>query len=278
MKGNKWYGSIGRLIIFVIFCLFAIVIILLMIWMLVSSFKSNTEFLADPWGLPSVWKIENYAYAIKYGVGRYFINSVIVTIGSVFLTVFISALASYILSRFQFKGKNIIFLFILGGMMISPEVNLVSLFKILQTLELYDTYIGLIITYCVFQLSFTVLLMRSYMLSMSQEIEESAFLDGCSVFKVFLYIVVPICKPVIASGALFATMHAWNEYMFATVFIESDKLKTIPVGLVTLQSALKTDFPVLISGLVISAAVVIIAFFIFQKQFIRGLTQGSVKG
>ncbi|MCI6017861.1 MAG: carbohydrate ABC transporter permease [Clostridiales bacterium] len=278
MKGNKWYGSIGRLIIFVIFCLFAIVIILPMIWMLVSSFKSNTEFLADPWGLPSVWKIENYAYAIKYGVGRYFINSVIVTIGSVFLTVFISALASYILSRFQFKGKNIIFLFILGGMMISPEVNLVSLFKILQTLELYDTYIGLIITYCVFQLSFTVLLMRSYMLSMSQEIEESAFLDGCSVFKVFLYIVVPICKPVIASGALFATMHAWNEYMFATVFIESDKLKTIPVGLVTLQSALKTDFPVLISGLVISAAVVIIAFFIFQKQFIRGLTQGSVKG
>ena len=194
------------------------------------------------------------------------------------MTVFISALASYILSRFQFKGKNIIFLFILGGMMISPEVNLVSLFKILQTLELYDTYIGLIITYCVFQLSFTVLLMRSYMLSMSQEIEESAFLDGCSVFKVFLYIVVPICKPVIASGALFATMHAWNEYMFATVFIESDKLKTIPVGLVTLQSALKTDFPVLISGLVISAAVVIIAFFIFQKQFIRGLTQGSVKG
>ena len=278
MKGNKWYGSIGRLIIFVIFCLFAIVIILPMIWMLVSSFKSNTEFLADPWGLPSVWKIENYAYAIKYGVGRYFINSVIVTIGSVFLTVFISALASYILSRFQFKGTNIIFLFILGGMMISPEVNLVSLFKILQTLELYDTYIGLIITYCVFQLSFTVLLMRSYMLSMSQEIEESAFLDGCSVFKVFLYIVVPICKPVIASGALFATMHAWNEYMFATVFIESDKLKTIPVGLVTLQSALKTDFPVLISGLVISAAVVIIAFFIFQKQFIRGLTQGSVKG
>ncbi len=278
MKSNKWYGSAGKIFIFVFFCLFAIVVLVPMAWMLLSSLKSNTEFLADPWGLPSVFKWGNYAYALKYGVGRYFINSVVVTFFAVFMTVFFSALASYVLSRFQFRGRNLVFLFILGGMMISPEVNLVSLFKLLQTLKLYDTHLGLIITYCVFQLSFTVLLMRSYMLSMSQDIEESAFLDGCSVFRVFLYIVLPICKPVIASGAIFATMHAWNEYMFATVFIESDKLKTIPVGLVTLQSALKTDFPVLIAGLVISAGVVIIAFLIFQKQFIRGLSQGSVKG
>lgn len=278
MKSNKWYGSVGKIIIFIGFCIFAALIIVPLIWMLISSVKGNTEFLADPWGFPSVFKWENYAYALKYGVGRYFINSVIVTVSSVFLTVFVSALASYVLSRFEFKGKTLIFIFILGGMMISPEVNLVSLFQLFQDLNLYNTYWGLIIAYCVFQLSFTVMLMRSYMLSFSREIEESAFLDGCSSFKVFLYIVVPICKPVLASGALFATMHSWNEYMFATVLIESDKLKTIPVGLVTLQSALKTDYPVLISGLVISAAVVIIAFLIFQKQFIRGLTQGSVKG
>ena len=278
MKSDKWYGSVGKVFIFTFFCVFALVILVPMAWMLISSLKSNTEFLADPWGLPSVLKWENYSYALIYGVGRYFLNSVIVTTFAVLLTVFFSALASYALSRFQFKGRNLIFLFILGGMMISPEVNLVSLFKLLQSLKLYDTHVGLIITYCVFQLSFTVLLMRSYMLSMSQDIEESAFLDGCSIFRVFLYIVLPISRPVLASGAVFTIMHAWNEYMFATVFIESDKLKTIPVGLVTLQSALKTDFPVLIAGLVISAGVVIVAFLIFQKQFIRGLSQGSVKG
>lgn len=162
--------------------------------------------------------------------------------------------------------------------MISPEVSLVSLFKLLHSLKLYNTHMGLIITYCVFQFSFTVLLFRSYMLSLPRSVEESAMLDGCSVWKTFWYIVVPMCKPILASGALFATMHVWNEYMFATVFIESDSLKTIPVGLVTLQAALKTNYPVLISGLVISAAVVIIAFLVFQKQFIRGLSQGSIKG
>ncbi len=278
MRKQHWYSSAGKILIFLFFCVFAVAIIVPLIWMLLSSLKNNTEFLSSPWALPSVFKWENYAYAIKYGVGQYFLNSVIVTAVSVFLTVFFSALASYVLSRFQFKGRNLVFLFILGGMMISPEVNLVSLFKLLQSLKLYNTHMGLILTYCVFQFSFTVLLMRSYMLSMSQEIEESAFLDGCTSFKVFTRIVMPICKPVIASGALFATMHVWNEYMFATVFIESDKLKTIPVGLVTLQSALKTDFPVLISGLVISAGVVILVFLVFQKQFVRGLTQGSVKG
>ncbi len=278
MKSKHWWGSAGKILIFLFFCVFAIVIILPMIWMIISSMKTNTEFLKDPWGLPSIWHWDNYAYAFKYGVGKYFMNSVIVTVVSVFVTVFFSALAAYVVSRFQFKGKNLVFLFIIGGMMISPEVNLVSLFKLLQTLHLYDTHAGLIISYSVFQLSFTVLLMRSYMLSMSQEVEESAFMDGCTSFKVFLYIVVPICRPVLASGALFATMHAWNEFMFATVFIESDDLRTIPTGLVTLQAALKTDYPVLISGLVISAGVVIIAFLIFQKQFIRGLAQGSVKG
>lgn len=277
MKYNRWYGSVGKIFVFLLFSLFALMIILPLIWMVVSSLKNNTEFLSKPWGLPSVLKWENYAYAMKYGVGRYFLNSLIVTAASVAGTVFFSALAAYALSRFQFKGRNAVFLFILGGMMISPEVNLVSLFKLLQDLKLYDSYLGLIITYCVFQFSFTVLLFRSYMLSLPKAVEESACMDGCSVIKSFLYIVLPMCKPVLASGALFATMHSWNEYMFATVFIESDRLKTIPVGLVTLQSALKTDYPVLISGLVISAAVVIAAFLIFQKQFIRGLSQGSLK-
>jgi raffinose/stachyose/melibiose transport system permease protein len=246
--------------------------------MFISSFKNNTEFLAEPWGWPAKFQFNNYIYALKYGVGKYFINSIIITVASVLCTVFFSALCAYAISRFQFKGKNLVFVFILGGMMISPEVNLVSLFKLLQNIHLYNTRVGLIITYCVFEYSFTVLLFRSYMLSLPKAIEESALLDGCSVMQSFLHIVIPMCKPIISSGALFTTMHVWNEYMFATVFIESDSLRTIPVGLVTLQAALKTDYPVLISGLTLSAVVVIIAYFIFQKQFIRGLSQGSIKG
>ncbi len=278
MRYQKWYGSLGRIAVFLVFVLLAVLVILPLVWMLLSSVKDNTSFLTEPWSWPKTFRIGNYWYALKYGVGRYFLNSLLVTVVSVFLTVVFSALAAYAVSRFQFKGRNLVFLFILGGMMISPEVNLVSLFKLMQNLKLYNTHLGLIITYCVFQFSFTVLLFRSYMLSLPRAVEESALLDGCSVLKLFIHIIIPMCKPILASGALFATMHAWNEYMFATVLIESDSLKTIPVGLVTLQAALRTDYPVLISGLVISASVVVIAFLVFQKQFIRGLSQGSIKG
>ena len=278
MRYQKWYGSMGRIAVFLVFVLLAVLVILPLVWMLVSSVKDNTSFLTEPWSWPKTFRIGNYWDALKYGVGRYFLNSLLVTVVSVFLTVVFSALAAYAVSRFQFKGRNLVFLFILGGMMISPEVNLVSLFKLMQNLKLYNTHLGLIITYCVFQFSFTVLLFRSYMLSLPRAVEESALLDGCSVLKLFIHIIIPMCKPILASGALFATMHAWNEYMFATVLIESDSLKTIPVGLVTLQAALRTDYPVLISGLVISASVVVIAFLVFQKQFIRGLSQGSIKG
>ena len=117
---------------------------------------------------------------------------------------------------------------IVAGMMISPEVNLVSLFKLMQKLKLYNTYLGLIISYSVFQFPFTVLLFRSYMLSLPKSVEEAAMLDGCSVIQMFTKIVLPMSKPILFSGALFATMHAWNEYMFATVFVESDKFKNSP--------------------------------------------------
>ena len=278
MRYNRWYSSIGKILVFLFFCLFAVAIILPLLWMLISSVKNNTEFLSYPWQLPEKIRWENYVYAVKYGVGRYFLNSVIVTAGTVVITVICSALAAYVLSRFEFKGRNLIFVLIVAGMMISPEVNLVSLFKLMQKIKLYNTHLGLMISYSVFQFPFTVLLFRSYMLSLPKTVEEAAMLDGCSVLQLFTRIVMPMSKPILFSGALFATMHAWNEYMFATVFVESYKLKTVPVGLVSLQTALKTDYPVLIAGLTISAAVVVVVYLIFQKQFIRGLAQGGVKG
>ena len=260
MKYNRWYSSIGKILVFLFFCLFAVAIILPLVWMLISSVKNNTEFLSSPWSLPDKIHWENYVYAVKYGVGQYFFNSIIVTVGTVIMTVLCCSLASYVLSRFEFKGKNLIFI------------------MIVQKLKLYNTYLGLIISYSVFQFPFTVLLFRSYMLSLPKSVEEAAMLDGCFVIQMFTKIVLPMSKPILFSGALFATMHAWNEYMFATVFVESDKLKTVPVGLVSLQTALRTDYPVLIAGLTISAAVVVVVFLVFQKQFVRGLAQGGVKG
>ncbi len=280
---QKQRTRLGNAVFYIGNTLVALIFVSPLIWMISSSLKPEAGIFKGLNSLrtfiPTGASLSNYLEVFqRIDMWKFICNSLFYVFVIVVLDLFINSICGYALAKFEFKGKNLIFIMIVAGMMISPEVNLVSLFKLMQKLKLYNTYLGLIISYSVFQFPFTVLLFRSYMLSLPKSVEEAAMLDGCSVIQMFTKIVLPMSKPILFSGALFATMHAWNEYMFATVFVESDKLKTVPVGLVSLQTALRTDYPVLIAGLTISAAVVVVVFLVFQKQFVRGLAQGGVKG
>ncbi|HWQ78545.1 MAG TPA: carbohydrate ABC transporter permease [Anaerovoracaceae bacterium] len=266
----------GAVMIFL--AVFTLSIIYPLVWMAISGFKTKSELFTDTWAFPTEWSFANYIKAWEYGVANYLVNSIIVTSATVVLTIFVSALCAYVLSRFEFKYKNLVFLFILGGMMVSPEVVLISLYKLLQVMHLYDTYLALVLTYTAFHVSFTVFLMRSYILSIPKEIEESAVIDGCGMFMVFLRIILPISRPIIATSALLAAMAAWNEFMFALVFMKTNTMRTLPVGLVNLRGTFTTDWPVLLAALSISALIMIVVFLVFQKQLVRGLTQGGIKG
>ena len=274
---RKSKTSAGKISVFLIFTLFSVSILLPLLWMILSSLKTDVEFYESPWALPADPKWGNYMQAVRYGVGKYFLNSIMITAATIILTVLVSSFAAYILSRYSFRGKGLVILLVIGGMAISPEVNLVALYKIMRNLHLYDSRPGLVFLYSAFRLSFSILLIRSYMLGLPRAVEEAAYIDGCSAFGVFWHIVLPMSRPILASAALLTGMDAWNEYMFAVTFIEADGRKTIPVGLVSLESTLRTNQPVLISALVISSSVLIILFLLFQKQFIQGLTTGSVK-
>ena len=278
MKLTNIYQKVIFSLILLVFSIYAICIIYPLVWMFLSGFKSNAELFNNTWALPAQWNFKNYADAWNKGIGRYFFNSALVTTTTVFFTLFISAMAAYILSRFEFKTKNIVFIIVLGGLMLSPEVSLISLYKLLQKYKLYNTYWALIIPYTAYRLPFTIFLLRSYFLGIHREIEEAAYIDGCSTFKVFTNIIIPMSKPILATGALLAAMSAWNEFMFALVFIENDKLRTIPVGLNNLKGTFNTNWAVLLAGIAISSLTMIILFLIFQKQFVRGLTAGGVKG
>lgn len=212
------------------------------------------------------------------GVGKFFVNSLLVTSVSVTVTLFISACCAFPLSRYEFKGQNIFLLIIVGGLMLAPQVSLISLFKLLQKFKIYNTYLALIVPYIAFRIPFTTFLIRSYMVSLPREIEDSAYIDGCTSWRVFWNIILPMSKPIMATSALLAAMSIWNEFMFALVFIEDSALRTIPVGIMNLRSTLSTDWTILLAALTISALPMIILFIIFQKQFIRGITQGGVKG
>ncbi|MDQ6598357.1 carbohydrate ABC transporter permease [Bacillus salipaludis] len=292
VKTNEFrpVGTVGRKIstkiknkifqgtVLVWFSIFAICIIYPIIWLGLSGLKSNSDFFLSTWSLPKEWLWSNYKAAWDAGIGHFFLNSVLVTVVSVVCVLLFGSMAAYGLSRFHFKGQNFLLIIILSGLMLAPQVSLIPLYKLLQAIGLYNTYGALILPYVAFQLPFAIFLMRSYFLSIPHELEESAILDGCNSWKVYRHIIVPMGKPIIASCALLTGMNVWNEFMFALVFVEDSSLRTIPVGLMNLRSQLNTDFGIQLAGLAISALPMIIAYIIFQRQFVRGLSAGSVKG
>ncbi|MBO0600489.1 carbohydrate ABC transporter permease [Sporosarcina sp. E16_3] len=270
--------NIFRIFVLIWFIVYSIAIIYPLIWLAMNGLKSNSEFFLNTWSFPKepIWG--NYVDAWNAGVGKFFFNSLFVTAVSITIIVLLGSMAAYGLSRFKFRGVNVFLIIILSGLMLAPQVSLISLYKMLQIMGIYNTYWALILPYVAFQLPFAIFLMRSYFLAIPKELEESAIIDGCNTWKVYLHIILPMGKPIIIAAALLATMNVWNEFAFALVFIEDSALRTIPVGLMNLRSQLNTNFGVQLAGLAISAVPMIVVFIVFQRSFVRGLSEGGVKG
>ncbi len=262
-----WLG-LGALVIAVLYPL---------LWMVFSSFKDNREVFDSPWGMPGQLRWENFAKAGDAGVVRYFTNSVIVTSASILTTVLVSAWAAYGLVRQRIVGGGIVLGLLLGGLMLAPTVALIPLFGLLQNLRIFDTYWALIVLYTAFRIPFTTFLIRAYMIDLSPEVDEAAKLDGCTPAQTFWRIILPMSRPILVSAALLQALFAWNEFVFALVFVSNGDLKTLPVGLMDMQSRLLTDWPVQFAGLTMAAIPMIVLFLIGQRQFLQGLTDGIGK-
>jgi raffinose/stachyose/melibiose transport system permease protein len=275
--GRAVAGSIGRVIAYVVLIVLAVAIIYPLAWMIVNGFKSNAEIFGDAWGLPTTWRWENFARAWNLGVVRYVMNSVIVTGASVVTTLLISSMAAYALTRHRIPFAGAITALLLGGMMLAPTVALIPLFRLIQALGIFDTYWALIILYTAFRIPFTVFLIRAYMITLSREMEDAAVVDGANRWEIFWLVIMPLCRPIIVSAALLQAMFAWNEFVFALVFISDRNLKTLPVGLLDMQGRVLSDWPVLFAALTIAMVPMIILFLLGQRQFIRGLSEGFGK-
>lgn len=269
---------LNKIAIYTLFAILMIMVVYPLIWVATNSFKTDTQLFDNSWSLPKAWKWQNYETAWKYGIAKYILNSVIVTVATVFLNLIVSVMAAYALSRFKFKGATFLLFFILGGLMLAPEVALIPLFRILSSMGLYNTYFAMILPNLAFGIPFTTFLIRSYMLGLAKDFEEAATIDGASTFQIFTNVVVPLCRPILSSAALLDAMRVWNEFMFGLTFITSDKLKTVPVGLMAFSGALREQYTVIMAGLIISAIPMIILYMLTQKQFIRGLAAGGLRG
>ena len=245
--------------------------------MVFSSFKDKQEVFASLWGMPGELRWHNFAQAGNAGVVRYFVNSVIATSASILTTVLFSAWAAYGLVRLRVPFGGAILGLLLGGLMLAPTVALIPLFGLLQQLHIYDSYWALIVLYTAFRIPFTTFLIRAYMIDIPSEVDEAAKLDGCTPTQAFWQIILPMCRPILVSAALLQALFAWNEFVFALVFVSTGELKTLPVGLMDMQSRLLTDWPVQFAGLTMAALPMIVLFLIGQRQFLRGLTDGIGK-
>lgn len=256
----------------------SVLILYPLFWMVVSSMKGYNEIYHDVWGLPSKWMVGNYAEAWERGISAYFVNSVIVTSLTIVAVLLFSSMAAFALARYRSKWIDVALIVIMTGMMINPQVALIPLFRILTSLHLINTRWALILPYIAFRLPLSVLLIRSYFLGIPREIEESAIIDGCSEWGIYSRIYLPISKPILLTTVVLTSFYAWNEFLFATIFIDSDALKTIPSGLMNFRDALQTNWGVLLAGMVIATIPMVILLIILQKHLVRGLSEGSVKG
>lgn len=261
-----------------LFTVLCIIALYPLIWVATNSFKTDIQLFEHSWSLPKEWRWENYVRAWKFGIAKYILNSVFVTVCAVLINVSVSLMAAFALSRFHFKGRNFFLYFILGGLMLAPEVSLIPLFRILTSLKIYNTYLAMILPNVAFGIPFTTFLVRSYMLGLPRDYEEAAFIDGANALKVFWYVVIPLCRPIIASAMLLDAMRVWNEFMFALTFVINDNLKTLPLGLMSFAGALREQWTVVMAGIVISSIPMIALYLLTQKQFIRGLAAGGIKG
>lgn len=264
--------------VYLLLAVYAIVIAYPLIWMLISSFKTSSEIFSDPWGLPQVWLVQNYAQAWERGISGYFLNSLLVTLAATVGTVLLAALCAFGMVRMANRTANIVLIVAMGGLVVAPQVSLIPLYQMLDALGLLDTLWAMILPYIAFRVPMAILLIRSVFLAIPKDLEDAATIDGCRSFGVFRHVYLPLSKSILVTAGVLTGYFAWNEFLFAIVFVNSDATRTIPAGLMSFRDALSTEWGVLLAGLVIAALPIIIVFLMLQRYFVAGITAGSIKG
>jgi len=269
----------GFLIVMCIFALFPFA------WMFSTSIKTPQEaFVIPPRWIPN--HISFSAYRVLWDAKaannnnfpRYFLNSAIVSLGTMILSVMIAVPAAYAFARFVFPGKNWFFYAILGRNMFPLVVFLVPLFQLMATLKLQNNYFGLTLAYLTFSLPLAIWLLKGFFDNIPVELEKAARIDGCTRFGAFFRVILPLTIPGIVATAIYSFIGAWNEYIFATTLTSDPKLRTLPVGQGFFLTENSSNWAGLMAVSLVISIPVVAFFLLLQRYFIRALTEGAVKG
>ncbi|MDH7570890.1 MAG: carbohydrate ABC transporter permease [Armatimonadota bacterium] len=298
---------------YVVLLSYLVVVVFPMVWVLYTSAKSTQEIYQNPFGLPAVVThpdrhntavlVQNYRRAwVDSHFGRYFLNSVQVVAISLAFILLLGSMAAYVLARFTFRGQTLVYYLFLSGLLIPMQLILIPLFfqysdmgefltRLLApqaaalglgrlTVSLHDSHAGLILIYIAASLPFTVFVLTAFFRTLPGELREAALMDGASEYRVFFSVMMPLGRPGLVTVAIFNFLGLWNEYLFGLVFLNSDYLKTLPLGLasISMQAQYKSDFGLLFAGLVITMLPTLFIYILLQERLTRGITVGALKG
>ena len=268
-------------LLFLLLVAFAVIQVYPFLWLVLFSFKSNSEiFGGNIAGLPENWLWMNYKDAFFGGkVGLYLFNSVVVTAITILITLLTACMAAYGIARMRWKLSRPVMVLFLLGMMIPLHATLLPLFLIFSKINLLNTYWCLVLPYVGFGLPIAIFILVGFMKNIPLAMEESAFIDGASVYRSFFLIIMPIVKPAMATVAIFTFLGSWNELMFAITFISKQQMRTLTVGLQSMVGQYATQWGPIGAGLVIGTIPTIIIYSVISKQVQNSLTTaGAVKG
>ncbi len=273
-------SKIARVIIYIGLILWLLVNLFPVYWMFTFSLKSNPEIFGENViGLPKEWLWSNYASALKTGnMPKYFLNSAIVAVATILITLGVALMATFALTRLIWKRRKTLNKFFMLGLTIPIHASIVPVYVTLSRLHLLNTYWALIIPYSAFSLAMAILVCTGFMNEIPRDLDESACIDGCSVWGIFFRIICPMMKPAVATVGIYTFLQCWNELMFANIFISKSALRTLPVGVQALSGQYTTEWGPIGAALVLATFPTLLMYIFLSKKIQDSFIAGAIKG
>ncbi len=250
-----------------------------LLWLFITSFKTNFELLTSPLSLPATWQFQNYINAFQLSdLHLLFVHSVLVSFLSTGLNILVASMAAYVLSRYHFGFNNVILSILLAGILIPIIALMVPYFKLISRSGLYDSLMALILTYAAINIPISVFLIHGFMGAIPKELEEAAVIDGCSFTQRYSRIILPLSKLGIVTAGTFVFLYSWNEFIYALLLTSSVRARTLQLGIRFFKSQFISDYTSMYAALVITIIPSILVYVLLHDKIIQGLTSGALKG
>ena len=267
-------------VVFAILILWTVISVFPVYWMLTFSLKTNQEIFGENvMGLPRYWVWGNYSRALNTGnMPRYFLNSLIVAVSTILVTLVASVMATYAMTRLNWKGRKRMNAFFMLGLTIPIHASIVPLYTTLSKIHMLNTLWALIIPYSAFSLAMGILISTGFMGDIPYDLDEAAFLDGCGVWGIFFRVIAPLMTPAVATVGIYTFLQCWNELMFANVFVTAPEWRTLPVGVQALSGQYTTDWGPIGAALSIATIPTLLVYIFLSKRIQDSFIAGAVKG